>query len=292
MTWASFRSRLTTTWRVSRAIRDRVSNHLADGTIRWIHSRGQCFRDAGGKAVRMAGATNDVSERKRAEDALRQSEKRFALAVAGSNDGIVDWDVVNDRMYSSPRAMRIMGIESDVTVRSRAEWRDLVKYHPDDVQRVRDDLQHFLDGQVELREGEYRVLLPNGECRWIRHRNKCVRDQARAPYSSRGLDQRYRCAKACRRSVARVAGALPAGGGWIERRHVGLGHAQRDVFLLGPRAGAAWARSRRADAPSNQWWTLFAYHPEDEKRVKDALAAYLRRRRQVVGGRIPAASSA
>ena len=66
---------------------------LRDGAIRWIHSRGQCFRDASGKAVRMAGATNDISERKRAEDALRQSEKRFALAVAGSNDGIVDWDV-------------------------------------------------------------------------------------------------------------------------------------------------------------------------------------------------------
>jgi PAS domain S-box-containing protein len=107
---------------------------------------------------------------------LRASEERFALAVAGSNDGIVDWDIINDRMYSSERAMQIVGIDSRVTVRSRAQWRALVKYHADDVERMRKDLQDFLDGRSTLRQGEYRVLLPNGEYRWIRHRNKCVRD--------------------------------------------------------------------------------------------------------------------
>ena len=186
-------------------VQKRIEDHLAgitprmeleyriilrgSGAIRWIQSRGQCFRDADGHAVRMAGATIDISERKRAEMALRQSEERFALAVAGSNDGIVDWDIVNDRMYSSEQAMRIVGVESDVTVRSRAEWRDLVKYHPDDLQRMRDDLQSFLDGQSELRDGEYRVQLPNGEYRWIRHRNKCVRDSSRASDPRGGIGQ-------------------------------------------------------------------------------------------------------
>ncbi len=248
---------------------------LRDGAIRWIHSRGQCFRDAGGKAVRMAGATNDVSERKRAEDALRQSEKRFALAVAGSNDGIVDWDVVNDRMYSSPQAMRIMGIDSDVTVRSRAEWRDLVRYHPDDVQRVRDDLQNFLDGQVELREGEYRVLLPNGECRWIRHRNKCVRDQAGRPIRVAGsisdVDAQKRAEEALRESQERyqlaVAGSNEGMWDWDMRSETFFFSA-RAQELLGLDPGEPMR-------PCGQWWTLFDYHPDDEKRVKDALAAYL-----------------
>ena len=248
---------------------------LRDGAIRWIHSRGQCFRDAGGKAVRMAGATNDVSERKRAEDALRQSEKRFALAVAGSNDGIVDWDVVNDRMYSSPRAMRIMGIDSDVTVRSRGEWRDLVRYHPDDVQRVRDDLQQFLDGQVELREGEYRVLLPNGECRWIRHRNKCVRDQAGRPIRVAGsisdVDAQKRAEEALRESQERyqlaVAGSNEGMWDWDMRSETFFFSA-RAQELLGLDPGEPMR-------PCAEWWTLFAYHPDDEKRVKDALAAYL-----------------
>lgn len=248
---------------------------LRDGATRWIHSRGQCFRDASGQAVRMAGATNDISERKRAEDSLRQSEKRFALAVAGSNDGIVDWDVVNDRMYSSPRAMRIMGINSDVTMRSRAEWRDLIKYHPDDVQRVRDDLQHFLDGQVELREGEYRVLLPSGECRWIRHRNKCVRDSAGRPIRVAGsisdIDAQKRAEEALRESQERyqlaVAGSNEGMWDWDMRSETFFFSA-RAQELLGLDAGEPMR-------PCGEWWALFAYHPEDEKRVKDALAAYL-----------------
>ena len=248
---------------------------LRDGTARWIHSRGQCFRDAEGRATKMAGATVDVSERKRAEESLRQSEKRFALAVAGSNDGIVDWDVVNDRMYSSPRAMRIMGVESDVTMRSRAEWRDLVKYHPDDVQRVRDDLQLFLDGHVELREGEYRVLLPNGEYRWIRHRNKCVRDEAGRPIRVAGsisdIDAQKRAEEALRESQERyqlaVAGSNEGMWDWDMRSETFFFSA-RAQELLGLEPGEPMR-------PCLQWWKVFAYHPEDEKRVHDALAAYL-----------------
>src|SRR6185295_18730756 len=129
-----------------------------DGEYRWVRVRGMCERDASGRPVRWAGSVSDIDERKRAEEALRKSEERFALAVAGSNDGIVDWDVVNDRMYSSERAMRIMGVESAVTVRTREQWRNLVKYHPDDHQRMRDDLQNFLDGHTETRDGVYRVL--------------------------------------------------------------------------------------------------------------------------------------
>jgi PAS domain S-box-containing protein len=112
---------------------------------------------------------------------LEQSESRFALAVSGSNDGIVDWDIVNDRMYASTRAMEIIGVESNQTTRSRAEWRELVKYHPDDLERMKHDLQSFLDGETDLRDGEYRVVLPDGTYRWIRHRNKCVRDKYGKP---------------------------------------------------------------------------------------------------------------
>lgn len=248
---------------------------LRAGGIRWNHSRGQCFRDADGRAVRMAGATVDVSERKRAEDSLRQSENRFALAVAGSNDGIVDWDVVNDRMYSSRQAMRIVGIDSDVTVRSRAEWRALVTYHPDDAQRVRDDLQHFLDGQAELREGEYRVQRPNGEYRWIRHRNKCVRDAAGRPIRVAGsisdINDHKQAEEALRKSEERyqlaVAGSNEGMWDWDMRGETFFFSA-RAQELLGLDPGEPMR-------PCGEWWPLFAYHADDAKRVKDALSAYL-----------------
>ena len=117
----------------------------------------------------------------RTRESLEVSQERFALAVDGSTDGIVDWDVVNDRMYSSKRAMEIVGLDSEVTTRSRGEWRDLIQYHPEDAPRLKQHLEGFLAGTTELRDGEYRVLLPDGSYRWIRHRNKCVRDEHGRP---------------------------------------------------------------------------------------------------------------
>ena len=277
-------------------VQKRIEDHLAgitprmeleyriilrgSGAIRWIQSRGQCFRDADGHAVRMAGATIDISERKRAEMALRQSEERFALAVAGSNDGIVDWDIVNDRMYSSEQAMRILGVESDVTVRSRAEWRDLVTYHPDDLQRMKDDLQSFLDGQSELRDGEYRVQLPSGEYRWIRHRNKCVRDSNGRPIRVAGsvsdIDPHKRAEEALRQSEERyelvVAGSNEGMWDWDMRKETFFFSA-RAQELIGLDPGEPLR-------PCNEWWAAVRLPPGRREARQGRSSRVPRRRRQ------------
>ncbi len=189
--------------------------------IRWIMTRAQCFRDAAGTAVRVAGVSVDATERKRTEEDLRLSEERFALAVAGSHDGIVDWDIVNDRMYTSERTMEMLGVDSTVTVRTRADWLALLRLHPDDTQRHADDLQRFFEGGAALREGEYRVLRGDGECHWIRLRNLCVRDDAGRPVRLAGsvsdIDAYKRVEAALRESEARYALAMTGSneGHWV-----------------------------------------------------------------------------
>ena len=55
------------------------------------------------------GISLDISKRKRAEEALRQSEQRFELAVQGTNDGIWDWDLAAETIYFSPRWKSMLG---------------------------------------------------------------------------------------------------------------------------------------------------------------------------------------
>jgi PAS domain S-box-containing protein len=178
-----------------------------DGRYRWVRVHGVCTRDADGKPLRMAGSSSDVDDRRRAEEALRESQERFALAVAGSNDGIVDWDLVNDRMYTSERALQIVGLDSTVTTRPRAEWARLIEYHPEDAPRMSRELDDFLAGRTEMRDGEYRIRLPGGDgntYRWIRHRNRCVRDASGKPLRVAGsvsdIDAQKRAEEALRAS--------------------------------------------------------------------------------------------
>src|SRR5213593_495600 len=57
------------------------------GELRWVRSRGKVFHDDQGRPVRITGSFADITDRKIANEALRRSEQRFSLAVAGSTDG-------------------------------------------------------------------------------------------------------------------------------------------------------------------------------------------------------------
>jgi PAS domain S-box-containing protein len=175
-----------------------------DGTYRWRRVHGLCVRDETGKPLRMAGSITDIDARKRAEEALRASEERFALAVAGSNDGIIDWDIVNDRIYTSPRAMEILDVEGSATVRTFEQWRHLLRVHPDDRAVVHENFEAFLKGDAHLRDVEHRILLRSGGVRWVRHRHICVRDASgravRLTGSTSDIDAQKRAEEALRAS--------------------------------------------------------------------------------------------
>jgi PAS domain S-box-containing protein len=222
----------------------------------------------GGKPHVLFSGRN-ITERKRAEENLRESDERFHLAVAGSNDGIVDWDLVNDRMYASERALEIMGIRSDVTVRSRAEWRDMIQYHPDDQARMSRDLQDFLDGRSEMRDGEYRVLHPDGSYRWIRHRNKCVRDAAGRPLRVAGsisdVDAQKRAEERFQLAVDGSHQGL-----WDWDMHTDLNYiSPRLQEIMGLEPGEPLR-------PRKEWLALTKIHPDDLERVSAAQRAHRR----------------
>ena len=239
----------------------------AVGGTRWILTRAQCFRGADGQARRVAGVSVDISERKHTEQALRVSEERFALAVAGSKDGIIDWDMVNDRMYSSERMLEMIGALTDVTIRTRAEWAATIELHPDDRQAHAEELQRFLAGTETLREGEYRIRRADGSFGWVRLRNYCVRDATGRPLRLAGsvsdIDAYKKVEAALRQSEERYALAMTGSneGHWvwdIPAGNIWISATLADLFALG---GGEQVIADHA------YFERIPLHPDDRERV-------------------------
>ncbi|GHC98811.1 hypothetical protein GCM10007320_54860 [Pseudorhodoferax aquiterrae] len=184
------------------------------GAVRWIHERGVMISDDW--IGRVTGISTDITERKEAEAALRISESRFALAAAGSNDGIFDWDIPNDRMYLSERAQRLYGLEPGPEVRRREDWVRMLRQHPDDAARRTATLWGYLEGRLPAYDGEYRILYPDGLYRWVRIQGLCVRDTSGRPLRMAGsisdIDPHKRAEAALRQTQRLEAVGTLAGG--------------------------------------------------------------------------------
>ncbi len=250
--------------------------HDGQGGWRWIRARGTCVRSATGQPLRMAGSVSDIDAARRAEAALRASEERLALSMAGSNDGLLDWDIVRDRMFTSARAMQIAGVVADDLERTRAEWRALLQLHPDDVQRHDQDFRHHLEGATEVREGDYRLRQPDGHYRWVRVRGMSVRDAAgravRWAGSVSDIDAQKRTEERLRLSEERyqlaVDGASQGLWDWDLRS---------DMLFLSPRAQTLnFVEPGQPLRPRREWIALTEYHPEDVARVRRAIGEHLR----------------
>jgi PAS domain S-box-containing protein len=250
----------------------------ADGSERWIRVRALCSRDAAGNPCRMAGSVSDIDSRKRAEEALRRSEERFALAVDGSNDGILDWNIVDDSMYVSERALRIVGIDASATVRTRGDWAALLmpRLHADDAQRLADELRGMAGVHRQAHDGEYRVRHADGQYRWTRFRGMSVRDAGGRPIRWAGsvsdIDAAKKVEEALRRSEERyqlaVAGSNEGLWDW---------DLASDQLFLSPRnQELLWLEPAEPQRPRREWIALTHYHPDDVGTVRAAISAHLR----------------
>lgn len=152
---------------------------LQTGAQRWIQSLGRAFRDERtGKVVRRAGLHIDVTVRREAENALRDSEvrmrlseERLALALDSGVEGIWDLDLVNGRTWISQQWLTRLGH----AVGTEAAWQPMKHIiHPDDRDRLRTVMIEHIKGHTPAYECEHRVVCRDGTSFWVLTRGRIV----------------------------------------------------------------------------------------------------------------------
>ncbi|HVA40980.1 MAG TPA: PAS domain S-box protein [Candidatus Binataceae bacterium] len=123
--------------------------------------------DANGKPVGFLGVASDVTERKRAEKALRESRESLALATRSARIGIWDWDVVANKLVWDARMYELYGIHEQDFSGAYDAWQGGL--HPQDRERGDAAIHAALDGIKDF-SIEFRVVWPNGETHHIEGR--------------------------------------------------------------------------------------------------------------------------
>jgi PAS domain S-box-containing protein len=133
----------------------------ADEPWRWMEGRGRATYEDGAPTV-LSGIGIDITERKRAEEAISAREERLRLAAEAGEFGLYDYDLERGGMYWSPELHGILGTAGEAAAPEEAA------IHPDDRDAT---LERFAAAQSPLSDGsfdfEYRMVRPDGAVRWV-----------------------------------------------------------------------------------------------------------------------------
>ena len=127
----------------------------------------------------------DVSERKRATEALIRLNERFKLATHSSGMGIWDWDIAADSLLWDERTYEIYGVPPDVELERDYMLRTI---HPDDAERARNEWLAALKGEQQQLRTSFRIIWPSGEERVVSASGLTLRNAAGRAIRMTGLD--------------------------------------------------------------------------------------------------------
>ncbi|MCA9114604.1 MAG: PAS domain-containing protein [Planctomycetaceae bacterium] len=248
---------------------DEYQFQRADGTFAVVFDRGRIVHE-NGQPIRMVGSMLDLTEKRKAEDDLREARSRLESALTAAEIGTWEFDPVRNIVQADANLARMFNVSPDDAGGMSLEFYTH-SIHPDDQSQVAEAIQQALESGATF-EAEYRIARENEDVRWVIARGRVERDGAgraiRLPGVVVDITERKEIERALRESKEQLSLALDSTELGVWNIDPKSNHLQSDEqFRLIFHA---------SKLPLTYEQAFAAIHPDDRERIREAVAAATR----------------
>src|SRR4029077_19663505 len=257
---------------VEQAIRDRIDFEtdyrllLPNGAAKYIHVVGHPVVNASGDVIELVGTAMDVTERKRAEDALRASEASLLEAQRLTRTCSWRHEVLSGKVTVSPEGFLMFGIEPEDDASSTDFYSS--RMHPKDRPEVQQADAAAVLGKTDF-AADFRIVLPDGTIKNTRSIGHPILDErgdlVEFVGASIDVTEHHRAEQALRRSEAYLAEAqrLAKTGSWAYNPA-----AEKAIYWSDEMLRMFGLDPQRSSPPDGEEF-LRLLHPEDRDRFNE-----------------------
>jgi diguanylate cyclase (GGDEF)-like protein/PAS domain S-box-containing protein len=152
-----------------------ILNYKKDSSTFWSEFEVTPISNEAGFCTHWVYAQRDVTERRRLEASVIESEKRFSYAVQGANVGVWEWKLDTDSFYYSPICKLMLGYQDSESGDQR--WDARIGLHPDDKVREQGMLYNLSQGRLKEYQTEFRLKHKEGHYVYIQSHASTVRNE-------------------------------------------------------------------------------------------------------------------
>ena len=151
-----------------------IRNYRKNGEPFWNELQLSPLHDDSGRITHYIGVQNDISATIAATHALVDSEQRLALTIDALHEGVWDWNIVEDRLFTSPSWAGILGLDP-VVVAADGRFSVFIRQLPDEwVDRFDDEIRAHLAGEDDDFYLEHQMLNADGGAIWVANHGRIV----------------------------------------------------------------------------------------------------------------------